>query len=249
MKPLFACVLTAALLVAASAAQAVELKVLSGNGPRAAVRELCAQFERASGDKIDLRFGVNVEVKSKIEAGESFDVVIGNPPIIDALIKDRLVVGPRFDIGRAGLGVAVKSGAPKPDISSVDAFKQALLSAKAVAYPGKGASGIYFVSLLDRLGIAAEMKPKLKPMAAEDTVEVVARGEADMVVVVATRIVDVPGVDPVGPIPPVLQTHIGFAVGLSVAAKEPQAAKALIAFLSGPGAAATLTAKGVEPHR
>ena len=91
--------------------------------------------------------------------------------------------------------MAVKSGAPKPDISSVEAFKQALLAAKAVAYPGKGASGIYFVSLLDRMGIAAEMQAKLKPMAAEDTVEVVARGEADMVVVVATRIVDVPGVD------------------------------------------------------
>jgi molybdate transport system substrate-binding protein len=148
------------------------------------------------------------------------------------LIKDRLVVGPRVDIGRAGLGVAVKSGALKPDISSVAAFKQALLKTKAVAYPGKGASGIYFVSLLDRMGIAAEMKSKLKPMAAEDTVEVVARGEADMVVVVATRIVDVPGVDVVGPIPPELQTHIGFAAGLGVAAKQPQAAKALIAFLS-----------------
>jgi len=248
MKPLFVGVLTAALLVA-SQALAVELKVLSGNGPRAAVRELCAQFERSTGNKIDLRFGVNVEVKQKIEAGESFDVVIGNPPIVDALIKDRLVVGPRVDIGRAGIGVAVKSGAPKPDISSVEAFKRTLLKAKAVAYPGKGASGIYFVSLLDRMDIAAEMKPKLKPMAAEDTVEVVARGEADMVVVVATRIVDVPGVDVVGPIPPELQTHIGFAAGLGVAAKQPQAAKALIAFLSAPAAAATLKAKGVEPHR
>jgi molybdate transport system substrate-binding protein len=249
MKPLFACVLTAALLLVSSVAQAVELKVLSGNGPRAAVRELCAQFERSTGHKIDLRFGVNPEVKQKIEAGESFDVVIGNPPIVDALIKERLVVGPRADIGRAGLGVAVKSGAPKPDITSVDAFKRALLSAKAVAYPGKGASGIYFVSLLDRMGIAAEMKPRLKPMAAEDTVEVVARGEADMVVVVATRIVDVPGVDVVGPIPPELQTHIGFAAGLSVAAKQSEAAQALIAFLSAPAAAATLKDKGVESHR
>jgi molybdate transport system substrate-binding protein len=247
MKPLFAGVLTAVLLVSSSAAQAAELKVLSGNGPRAAVRELCAQFERATGNKIDLRFGVNPEVKQKIEAGESFDVVIGNPPIIDALIKDGTVVGPRVDIGRAGLGVAVRSGAAKPDISSVEAFKQALLKTKVVAYPGKGASGIYFVSLLDRMGIKAAMQSKLKPMEAEDTVEVVARGEADMVVVVATRIVDVPGVDVVGPIPQELQTHIGFAAALSVAAKQPQAAKALIAFISAPAAAATLKAKGVEP--
>jgi molybdate transport system substrate-binding protein len=239
--------LVAALLFASSAAQAAELKVLSGNGPRAAVRELCSQFERSTGNKIDLRFGVNPEVKSKIEAGESFDVVVGNPPIVDALIKDRMVVGPRADIGRSGLGVAVRSGAPKPDISTVAAFKQALLNVKAVAFPGKGASGIYFVSLLDRMGIKAEMQAKLKPMAAEDTVEVVARGEADMVVVVATRLVDVAGVDVVGPIPEELQTKIGFAAGLGASAKEPDAAKALIRFLSAPAAAPTLRAKGVEP--
>ena len=247
MKLTIAPALAAALLVASSVTQAADLKVLSGNGPRAAVRELCSQFERATGNKIDLRLGVNVEVKNKIEAGESFDVVIGNPPIIDALIKDGTVVGPRADIGRAGLGVAVGKGAPKPDIASVDAFKRTLLAAKTVAFPGKGASGIYFVSLLDRMGIAAEMKPKLRPMEAEDTVEVVARGEADMVVVVATRIVDVAGVDLVGPIPEELQTKIGFAAGLSASAKEPEAAKALIKFLTAPAAAETLKAKGVEP--
>jgi molybdate transport system substrate-binding protein len=240
-------VLAAALLAAVSAAQAVELRVLSGNGPRAAVRELCTQFERATGNKIDLRFGVNPEVKKKIDAGESFDVVVGNPPIIDALIKDKLVVGPRADIGNAGLAVAVRAGAPKPDISSVEAFKKALLTTNAVAFPGEGASGLYFVGLLDRMGIKAEMQGKLKPMAAEDTVEVVARGEADMVVVVATRIVDVPGVVVVGPIPDELQTKIGFASGLSASAKEPDAAKALIRFLSAPAAAPTLRAKGVDP--
>jgi molybdate transport system substrate-binding protein len=239
--------LVTALVLASSTAQSAELKVLSGNGSRAAVRELCAQFESATGHKIDLRFGVNIEVKSKIEAGERFDVVVGNPPIIDALIKEGTVVGPRVDFGHAGLGVAVRSGSPKPDISSVDAFKRALLASNAVAFPGKGASGIYFVSLLDRMGIKAEMQSKLKPMAAEDTVEVVARGEADMVVVVSTRISDVPGVDRVGPIPEELQTKIGFAAGLSSSTKEPDAAKALISFLSAPAAAPTLRAKGVDP--
>jgi len=248
MKLLFA----AALLLASSATQmdafAAELKVLSGNGAKAAVRELCSQFERATGNKISLRFEVNVDLKTKIEAGESFDVAVLNPPVIDALVTSgKLVAGSRADIGRAGLGVAVRSGAPKPDISTVDAFKRALLAAKGVAYPGKGASGVYFVSLLDRMGIAAEMKPKLRPMAAEDAVEVVARGEADMVVVVATRIVDVAGVEPLGPIPPELQTRIGFAAGLGAAAKEPIAAKALIRFLSAPAAAPTLKTKGVEP--
>jgi molybdate transport system substrate-binding protein len=246
MKLLFAPAL--ALLVSVSAAQSAELKVLSGNGPKAAVRELCSQFEQTTGNKIDLHFGVNPEVKQKIEAGESFDVVVGNPPIIDALIKDgKIVAGSRADIGRSGLGVAVRSGSPKPDIGSVEAFKRTLLAAKSVAFPGKGASGLYFVGLLDRMGIKAEMQSKLRSMQAEDTVEVVARGEADMVVVVATRLVDVPGVDVVGPIPEELQTKICFAAGLGASAQQPDAAKALIRFLTAPAAAATLKAKGVEP--
>jgi len=241
-------VFIAALFVAGSPAQAAELRVLSGNGAKAAVRELCTQFERATGNTIKLHFEVNADLKKKIEAGEAFDVAVLNPPVIDALIKDgKLVAGSRADIGRSGLGVAVRKGAPKPDIATAEAFKRTLLAAKAVAYPGKGASGLYFVSLLDRLGIKAEMQGKLKPMAAEDTVEVVARGEADMVVVVATRITGVPGVDLVGPIPEALQTKIGFAAALSAGAKQPDAGKALIGFLSAPAAAATLKANGVEP--
>ena len=239
--------LAAGLIMVVSAAHSAEIKVLSGNGPRAAVRELCAQFEKATGNKIDLTFGVNIDVKKKIEAGEHFDVVVGNPPIIDALIKDSAVVGTRADFGQSGLALAVRAGAPKPDIKSVETFKRTLLATNKVAFPGKGASGIYFVGLLDRLGIATEMKNKLKPMEAEDTVEVVARGEADMVVVVATRITDVPGVEMVGPIPEELQTKIGFAAGLSAKAKEPDAGKALIHFLTAPAAAATLRAKGVDP--
>ena len=160
----------------------------------------------------------------------------------------KIVAGSRADIGRAGLGVAVRQGAPKPDISSVDAFQRTLLAPKSVAYPGKGASGLYFVSLLDRMGIKAEMQGKLKPMEAEDTVEVVARGEADIVVVVATRI---SGRSPASiwsaRFPEELQTKIGFAAGLASSAKEPDAAKALIRFLTAPAAAATLRSKGVDP--
>jgi molybdate transport system substrate-binding protein len=250
MKLVIAPALVAALLLASTAAQSAELKVLSGNGQKAAVRELCSQFERATGNKIDLRFEVNADLKMKIEAGEIFDVAVLNPPVIDALIKSgKIVAGSRADIGRSGIGVAVRKSAPKPDISTVDAFKRTLLAANAVAFPGKGASGVYFIGLLDRMGIKAEMQSKLRPMKAEDTVEVVARGEADMVVVVATRLVDVAGIDVVGPIPEELQTKIGFAAGLGAAAKEPEAAKALIAFLSAPSAAETLKAKGVEPLR
>jgi len=237
-----------ALLATLSTAQASELRVLSGNGAKAAVRELCRQFEQTTGNRVDIHFEVNADLKYKIESGEVFDVAVLNPPVIDALTNEgKLVSGSRADIGRAGLGVAVKAGAAKPDISSVEAFKHALLAAKAVAFPGKGASGVYFVSLLDRMGIKDQMRGKLKPMAAEDTVEVVARGDADMVVVVATRISDVAGVDFVGPIPAELQTHIGFAAALSSSAKQPEAGKALIRFISAPSAAATLKAKGVDP--
>jgi len=238
----------AGLSVVTGWAQAAELKVLSGNGAKAAVRELCAQFASKTGNKVSVHFEVNADLKKKIEAGEPFDVAVLNPPVLDALIKDgKIVAASRADIGRAGLGVAVRAGAPRPDIGSVEAFKRALLASKAVAYPGKGASGMYFVSLLDRMGIAAAMKSKLKPMKAEDTVEVVARGEADMVVVVSTRISGVPGVDRVGPIPAELQTKIGFAAGVGAASKEPEAAQALVRFLSAPEAAATLKANGVDP--
>ncbi|MBI4274262.1 MAG: molybdate ABC transporter substrate-binding protein [Rhizobiales bacterium] len=230
-------------------AYAAEIKILSGNGGRAAVSELCSQFERATGHKVIIQFEVNAELKRKIEAGEAFDVAILNPPVLDELIgQGKIVAATRVNIGSAGLGVAVRSGAPKPDISSVEAFKRTLSNATSIAFPEKGASGVYFVSLLDRLGIADVMKPKLRPMPAEDTVEIVARGEVEMVVVIASRIVDVPGVDPAGLLPSELQTTIGIAAGLSSNAGEPEAAKALVRFLGAPAAASVLKAKGINPH-
>jgi len=225
-----------------------DLRVLSGNGPRAAVRELCSQFAHATGNAVDVQLDVNPEVVRRGKAGEAFDVAVGNPSTIEQLIASgHVVVDSYVDIGTAGLAVGVRAGADKPDLASVDGFKRALMAANAVAFPAHGASGLYFVGLVDRMGIKAEMQSKLKPMAAEDCVEVVARGEADMVVVVSTRIVGVAGVDVVGPIPEALQTKIGFAAGLSASTKQLEAAKALIKFLSAPAAAATLKAKGVEP--
>ena len=230
------------------AAPSASLKVLSGNGPRAAVRELCERFAHATGTAVDLRFEVNADVIRKAEAGESFDVAVGNPPTIDRLIESgKAAAGSRIDFGRSGLAVAVRSGTPKPDISTVESFKRTLLAAGAVAFPAEGASGVYFISLLDRMGIKKEMEGRLKPMKAEDCVEVVGRGEADIVVVVATRITGVAGVDVAGPIPEALQTKIGFAAGLSASTTQPEAAKALIRFLSAPSAAATLKKNGVEP--
>jgi molybdate transport system substrate-binding protein len=236
------------LLAAGSAAQAAEIKVLSGNGARAAITELGARFERASGHKVSIHFEVNSDVKRKIEAGEAFDVAVLNPPVLDELIKQRRILADtRAVIGRSGIGAGVRAGAPHPDISSVAAFKRTLLDVKSVAYPGEGASGKYFVSLVDRLGIAADMKPKMRPMPAETTVEVVASGEADLVVVVASRIAGVPGVELLGRIPQELQTWIGFTAGVGSGAREPKAAREMIRFFTAPAAAPVLKAMGVEP--
>jgi molybdate transport system substrate-binding protein len=225
-----------------------DLKVLSGNGPRAAVRALSAGFAQATGNGVDLQFEVNPDVVKKGQAGQAFDVAVGNPSTIEQLIASGHVVADSFaDIGTAGLAVGIRAGTARPGISSVDAFKKMLLAVNAVAFPAHGASGLYFVDLVDRLGIKHEMQNKLRPMPAEDCVEVVARGEAELVVVVATRMVGVAGIDVVGPIPEALQTKIGFAAGLSAATAQPDTAKALIAFLSAPAAAATLRANGVEP--
>ncbi len=242
--------LTALMFSATCRVQATEITVLSGNGARGAVRALTAEFERTSGHKVALHFEVNAALKRKIDAGEYFDAVVLNPPVIDALdASGKIAPGTRADIGRAGLGVGVRSGAPPPDISSVAAFRDALLASRAVAYPGEGASGLYFVTLVERLGIADQMKTKLKPMPAEDTVEVVARGEADMVVVVASRIADVPGVELVGPIPPELQTRIGFATAVGTAARHPGAARSFVEFVSAPARGPLLKRLGVEPAR
>lgn len=229
-------------------AQAVELKVLSGNGSRPAMIALAAQFERATGHKVSLNFFVNPEVRRRIESGEAFDVTVLNPPVLDALIKTGYVrADSRAVIGRIGLGAAVKAGAPRPDISTPEAFKKTLLSVKSVAYPGEGASGIYFANLVERMGIGAEMKSRMRPMPGEYNVEMVANGEADMIVVVASRIYGVPGVEMLGLIPKELQTWIGFATGVSSKTQHAEAARALTKFLSTPPADQVLRPIGIEP--
>ena len=238
----------ATLLASSGAVAATEIKVLSGNGARAAITELSAQFERASGHKVSLQFAVNPEAKRRIEAGEAFDVAILNPPVLDDLIRQGRISGDtRAVLGRSGIGVAARAGAPTPDISTVAAFKRTLLDAKSIAYPGEGASGKYFVSLIERLGLASEMKSKMRPMPAEYNVEAVARGEVELVVAVASRISGVPGVQLVGRIPQELQTWIGFNAGIATTARQPEAARAMLKFFTAPAAATVLRAGEVEP--
>jgi molybdate transport system substrate-binding protein len=236
------------LAMACSAAQAVEIKVLSGNGAKAAVTELGAQFERISGHKVTIHFEVNPGVKKRIDDGEAFDVAVLNPPFLDEQIKNgKVISSTRTVLGRAGIGAAIRAGAPKLDISTEEGFKNALLGAKSVAYPGEGSSGRYFVTVVERMGLTKEMATRMRPMPAEYNVEVVATGEVDMVVVVASRINGVPGVQSLGTIPQSLQTWIGFTAGLASQAKEQTAARELLKFFTSPAAEKILRDKGVQP--
>jgi imidazolonepropionase-like amidohydrolase/ABC-type molybdate transport system substrate-binding protein len=227
---------------------ATGITVLSGNGARVAVAELARQFEQATGHPVTVTFAVNPEVQKRIEGGESCDVAILNPPVLDALITQRKVAaGSRVVLGRSGIGMGVREGVRPPDISTVDAFKRTLLNAKSIAYPGEGASGKYFVSLVDRMGLTSQLKSKMRPMPAEYNVEIVADGGAEYVVVVASRITGVKGVQLIGRIPQELQTWIGFTGGVCSTAREPQAARDLLRFFTAPPAARVLEAAGIEP--
>jgi molybdate transport system substrate-binding protein len=165
-------------------AAASEIKVLSTPTMKTAIDELRPQFERMSGHTLIVVFDGVAGLKRQIEAGEAFDVAILLPPAIDDLMKQgKVAAGTRTDIARTAVGVGIRTGAPRPDISSVDAFKRSLLGAKSISYSPDSASSAYFVSLIDRLAIAAEVKPLLKPAPGGRVVEAVANGDADLVVI------------------------------------------------------------------
>ncbi len=229
------------------AAHAAEIKVLSTNGVKAILEDLAPQFERATGHKLVITFEVTTVLKKDIEAGATFDVTILTASATDDLIKQGKARGPSAMIAKSGAGVAVKAGAPKPDISTTDAFKRALLAAKSVAYTTQGASGVYFMTVLDRLGIAAEIKAKAKTQAGGAVAELVARGEAELAVQQISELLPVKGAEYVGPFPPELQNYTAFTAALGLSPKDPAAAKAFIDFLTAPSALSVIKAKGMEP--
>ncbi|MDQ2953336.1 MAG: substrate-binding domain-containing protein [Pseudomonadota bacterium] len=234
------------LLAQSFAGQAAEVTVFSGGGLRSAMTELAPMFERTIGHKVVVTFDSNDGLERRIKAGESFDVLLIGAPTF-ALLGDKIAPAPRVLVGRAGLGVGVRAGASKPDIASVDSLKRALLGANSVSHVGDGQSGVLFLALLDRLGIAEPMKPKLKPTTVANVVKAVASGEADLVVHNAPQILAEPGVELVGAIPAEIRSTIDATAGLSAAAKEPEAGKAFIAFLTSDPAMAVIKAKGWEP--
>jgi molybdate transport system substrate-binding protein len=228
-------------------AHAAEIRILSAVAVGPAVKELGSQFEKSTGHTLTIQYGPVGELRRQVDGGTVFDVTILTPPQIEELIKaGKVAAGTRTDIARAGLGVAVRTGASKPNVGSPDSFKQALLDAKSVAYAGEGAAGLYFLSLLDRLGIADQIKPKLKAIAGSP-VKAVASGEAEIAVANAPPILDDRAVELAGPLPAELQNYLVYSAGIAAGAKEAEAGKAFVGFFTSESAVPVVKAKGMEP--
>ena len=237
----------ALLLVQGLAAEAAEVKVIAGVTMRAMMGELGPQFERAMGHKLVIWYGHAGSIPRRIKAGEAFDLLVSGSLGLDEYTKQgKIAADTRTGIARVGMGVGARAGAPKPDISSADAFKRALLNAKSVTYNPEGAPGIHLAGVLERLGIAQQMKAKTKPVA-KGVVQAVADGEAELGFAFTNEVLSVRGAELVGPFPPELQRYTLFTAGVATAAKQPEAAKALIKFLRSPAAVAVIKAKGMEP--
>jgi molybdate transport system substrate-binding protein len=246
MKSSFIIATTSALLLA-GVAQAAEIRVLSTQATEEAYRELVPQFEKASGNKVTTTFTGTLDANKRLAAGESYDLIIMSGPSIDEHIKGgKIVSGSRVDIAKSGVGVGVKAGAPRPDISTVEALKKTLLTAKSIGY-STGPSGNYMVSLFQRLGIADEVKPKLKQTPTGVFVgSIIASGEVEIGFQQVSELSHFPGVDYIGPLPADVQYVTVFASGIATGGKESDAAKALVKFITAPAAAPAFKKRGME---
>lgn len=235
-------------LTLAAPARAAEIHVLCSNGLKAVVDELVPMFEQKTGNKVLLTFEPSTQIQKRIEAGEAFDLAVMTTPLIDQEIKaGRLTADSRATIARSGLGLSIRAGSKKPDIKTVEAFKQALLAAKSITYATAGASAAPFEALVDKLGIASQVKPKynLRPTASL-VGEVVANGTVEIGVAPVSEILPVKGVELVGPFPADVQSYVVMTAGVSTKAKEKAGAKALVDFLMAPANLAVVKAKGME---
>lgn len=236
-------------MLLAESVAAAEIKVLSVPPLKTSLDVLGPQFERATGHKLVIKYAGSSDLIRQFAAGETFDVALIMPALFDQLLKQgKVAAGTRAEVARAALGVAVKKGAPKPDISTADAFKRTLLSVKSISHSAEGASGTYVRSLIERLGIAAEITPKLMPMQGGPlVVGPVARGEVEIAVISIPFILVEPGAELVGPLPEELQQYVVYTAGVSAATEQPDAAKTFIKHLTSPAAASVIKSNGFEP--
>jgi molybdate transport system substrate-binding protein len=242
------------LLVFGIKAQAAELKVMSAFGMQSVLEDLGPKFERTTGHKLAISYATGGATVKRVQGGDAADVVITLRQGIDTLVKDsKAVAGNVTALASAGIFVAVRKGAPKPDVSSPDALKRTLLAAKSISYvdpASGGASGIHFVKVLDRLGITNEMKSKTvfpNPKAPAEVGVVVANGEAEIGIHIIQELMPVAGIEIVGPLPGDLQDTVIFSAAIMTGAKDGAAAKTLVDFLRTPESAKVIKAKGMEP--
>lgn len=233
-------------LLLSQTAQAAEIRVFCTGAARSAYEELAPQFEKATGHKLVTHFGLPSELIKKLDDGEAVDVIILSFDIERLIKQGKVTPDSRVVFGRTGVGIAIPTGAPKPAYNSADALKQSLLNAKSFATSGEGSSGQYVLTLLDRLGIG-ETKSKIKSGASGQAAKLLAAKEVDFAVIGLPPVAGVPGVEWLGYLPDDLNSWLPFTGGVSVKAKEPEAANALLKFLVTPAAAAMFKSKGLEP--
>lgn len=222
-----------------------EIKVMASAAFREAYLELLPDFERASGHKVTNTWVPSVQMMTRLKGGETTDVVILSDAALAELMKAG-IVAERFPLARSGIGVAVRAGAPRPDVGSAEALKRAVLAAKSVVY-STGPSGIYLAALFERMGIAAQIRDKVCQVQGEPAGAVVARGEADLGFQQMSELLPVAGIDIIGPLPHEVQEITVFSAGLHARAQAAEAARALIAHLKAPQAAPVIRRKGMEP--
>ncbi len=239
---------TAGTLLVSGIAQAVEVQVLASNAIKAAYLELVPEFEKSSGHKVTTTWSGTLDIKKRLAAGETYDLLIMAAPELDEFIKQgKIAAGSRTDLVKSGVGIAVKAGAAKPDISSADSIKAALLTAKSIGY-SQGPSGAYLVNLFQKMGIADAIKDKVKVSVVGQPVgNMVASGEAEIGFQQVSELLPVKGIEFLGPLPASIQQVTTFSAGQFAAAKETAAAKALAAFLAAPAATAVKKKHGLEP--
>jgi molybdate transport system substrate-binding protein len=238
-------------------ALAGDITVLSAGAMRSVVQALAAPFEQASGNHLVFTFGTAGDVEKRLADGEVFDVAVATKPRLAKLeAAGTITTGSVVVVGRSPIALAVKQGAPKPDIGSVDAFKKTLLAAASIAYTDPasgGTSGIHLAQVLERLGLAAELTPKIRRITGSaghppSVGDAVAGGKAEIGMQPISELMTSAGIDIVGPLPADLQSpDLVYVAGVTAASKEPQAAKALVDFLTGPAAVPVVKAKGLEP--
>ena len=240
----------ASFIAAATAAHAADMKILTAGAMKAVVLELVPAFEKETGHKAVIDNDTAGGLARRIEGGEAFDLAVITPGVInDLAAKGKIVAGSRVNVARVGVGVVVKEGAPLPDVSNVEAFKRALIAAKTVAYidpASGGSSGIYLTGLFDKLGIAAEIKPKAKLKQGGYVADLIASGEAELGLHQISEILPVKGVKLVGPLPAEIQNYTTYAAAVGKDARQPEAADAMLKLLAGSGAEPVLKARGME---